>query len=109
LFPLGSFRSMRTGALVSYCRMCSLTVECVLLLQNVFSDLLELSLGTGALVSYCRMCSFTTGALTYQSVWQARCVSSYYRMCSLSIECVLLLQNVFCDLSERVVGTLFRL
>jgi len=52
-------------------RMCSLTIECVLLLQNVFS---------------------------HQELTKAgrrwRCVS-YYRMCSLTIECVLLLQYVF--------------
>ena len=51
-----------------YYRMCSLTTECVLLLQNVFSY--------------------------YKRVWRS-VLQKYYRMCSLTTECVLLLQNVF--------------
>ena len=50
------FRHVMALPQVSYYRMCSLTTECVLLLQNVFS---------------------------------------YYRMCSLTTECVLSLQSVF--------------
>jgi len=66
-------------------RMCSLTTECVLLLQNV--------------------CSFTTECgLLLQNVFPHRPAQratplvapllSYYRMCSLTTECVLLQQNV---------------
>ena len=48
----------------------SLTIECVLLLQNVFS--------------FYRMCS-----LTIECVLLLQNVFSYYRMCSLTTECVL--------------------
>ena len=54
----------------------SLAIECVLLLQNVFSCY--------------RMCS-----LAIECVLLLQNVFSCYRMCSLAIECVLLLQNVF--------------
>ena len=71
--------------------MCSLTTECVRLLQNVFA--------------YYRMCSITT-----ECVLLLQNVFSYYRICSLmkardlslqrtksipATECVLFLQNVF--------------
>jgi hypothetical protein len=73
----------------SYYRMCSLTIECVLLLSNVFS--------------YYRMCS-----LTVECVLLLSNVFSYYRMCSLTTKCVLLLSNVFsyyrmCSLSIEFV------
>ena len=60
--------------------MCSLAIECVLLLQSVFSYLLY------------RVCS-----LTAECVLLLQNAFSYYRMCSLTIECVLLpsLQSVF--------------
>ena len=52
-------------------RMCSLTIECVLLLWNVFSY-------------------YSLSLLSISIVFQAD-VFSYYGMCSLTIECVLLL------------------
>jgi len=64
--------------------MCSLTTECVLLLQNVFS--------------YYRVCSLAIECGAVQAlldrsvcVLLLQNVFSYYRMCSLTIECVLLL------------------
>ena len=69
-------------------RMCSLTTECALLLQNVFF--------------YYRMCSLTTECVPSQtctacdasgcpSALLLQNVFSYYRMCSLTTECGLLL------------------
>ena len=57
--------SVHVSSAPSYYRMCSLIIECVLLLSNVFS--------------YHRMCSLTMSS-----------APSYYRMCSLIIECVLI-------------------
>jgi len=57
-----------TSPLSVYCQMCSLTIECVLLLQNVFS---------------------------------------YYRMCSLTIECVLLLMIIYCHYRYHVYWSTF--
>ena len=71
-----------------YYRMCSLSVECVLFLQNVFS--------------FYRMCS-----LSIECVSSGICVLflqnvfSFYRMCSLSIECV---SSGICVLFPSIVG-----
>ena len=53
-------------------------VERILLLQNVFSCY--------------RMCSLTPGLRRIAALRRALSASSYYRMCSLAIECVLLLR-----------------
>ena len=59
-----------------FIRMCSRTLDCVLLHQNAFS--------------YFRMRSRTLECvLLHQNAF------SYFRMCSLTLECVLLHQNVF--------------
>ena len=79
-----------------------LTTECVLLLQNVssyyrmrvytpFTKLSRSLAPCEAVVvrpSYYRMCSLTTERVLF-----LQNVSSYYRTCSLPSECVLLLQN----------------
>ena len=73
--PTQSFSLSSVNAFV-YWRMCSLTIECVLLRQNVFV--------------YYRMHS-----LTIECVRLLQNAFSYDRMCSLTIECILLQQNVF--------------
>ena len=72
--------------------MCSLTIECVLLLQDKQEAAQEQEADKD------RMCS-----LTIECVLLLQNVFSYYRMCSPPIECVLLLSNVFscCRTSRR--------
>ena len=84
--------------------MCSLSIECVLLLQNVFSirmcSLLR-PLAQPHLHSS-RRCSFTVECVLYQNVFSTTATRSEGR------ECVLFLQNVFsyyrmCSLLECVL------
>ena len=63
---MSTYRNEQQFASIPYYRMCSLTVECVLLLWNVFSY--------------------------YRNEQQFASIP-YYRMCSLTVECVLLLQE----------------
>ena len=84
--PTQSFSLSSVNAFV-YWRMCSLTIECVLLRQNVFV--------------YYRMHS-----LTIECVLLLQNAFFYNRMCSFTIECILLLQNVFSYYSVFVYYTL---
>jgi hypothetical protein len=94
----------------SYYRMCSLTTECVLLLQNVFSYcclwavlhlsslkmLLHLSISG-------RLPVAGHGRFDNHPLCQPKCVS----MCSLTVECVLLLYNRMCSLTVECVLLLY--
>ena len=77
--------------------MCSLTTECVLYYRMCslthgahLSQKTRGSTSRDNVFNYYRMCP-----LTIECVLLLQNVFSYYRMCSLTIECVLLLQNVF--------------
>ena len=68
-----------------YCRLCSLIADCVRLLNRaLFCE------NVGA-----AMCSLIAGGWHAFNACDADTVFSYYRMCSLILEYVLLLQNVF--------------
>ena len=86
----------------SYCRLCSLTTECVLLLENVFSYYRMCSLTTECVLVRTDRCPIQVSAATFEQKGETyiakepvflQNVFSSYRMCSLTIECVLLLEN----------------
>ena len=84
----------------SYYRMCPLTTECVLLLQNVFSSLecvLLIQNVFSSLVPAQHGLLLKRQPLLLHACFNLLLenVFSYYRMFSLTTECVLLLQNVF--------------
>ena len=92
---------------ISYYRMCSLTIECVLLLHSGSAALHLLRYRHLCMIthlSYYRMCSLTIECVLLLHSGSAalhllryrhlcRCSLSFCRMCSLTIECVLLLHS----------------
>ena len=81
--------------------MCSLTTECVLFLQNMFSSSNDnmhsrasLRANAHAFVCLCvgGVCECVCALVC---VLLLQNVFSYYRMCSLTTKCVLFLQNMF--------------
>ena len=89
----------RMGLWKASCRMCSLTVQRVLLSQNVFSAYRMCSLTAQAFASMAFITDVVPGivmaAIMGQLYLLALPVYLQSRMCSLAIECVLFLQNVF--------------